>query len=475
MQFHQRLSRGLISSFAARSVAILTQLVSVPVLARTWGVEVYGQYLTMVALAAYVNMATLGVHQAAMTEMAIGHARNDAKAYGNAMRGLFQAVAAVSLAALAVQAILAFVAPTAAVLHQNGHIVGAVHYSAAWAIFLIGVQAILSQNFGVVTCSIAALGRYGEAQAYDTARVALDSCGLWVGVMAFHLGPDRAALISIAIFVMMLGLAWLRLSQVAPDRLRLLSPVDWRNFAKLWKPTIGNFAIGTMFQSLLVQAPRLILASAAGGAAVALFSIIWALMGVIRQSFEVLIHPLNIEFAYAFGNNEKALATDLLALGTTTATGLTALACIPVIAIGPWIITLATKGQIHAPHLLIAMLWGVLAIYASSICFQAALQSSNQSHHTLWPLIWQSALFVVLATILARLAGPYGLACALLAYQFGFSAVVVKWTCRAFDIPFAHVFKEATSFRSMSRMVGMFLGPMRRARGANEIGASKMN
>jgi O-antigen/teichoic acid export membrane protein len=459
MQFHQRLSRGLISSFAARSVAVVTQLVSVPVLARTWGVEIYGQYLTMVALSTYVNIATLGVHQAAMTEMAIGHARGDAKAYGNAMRGLFQVVAAVSAAALAVQAVLAFVAPTAAVLHQNGRIAGAVHYSAAWAIFLIGGQAILSQNLGVATSSIAALGRYGEAQAFDTVRVAADSCGLWIGVAAFHLGPDRAALVSIAIYSIVIGAAWLRLGRVAPDRPRLWSGVDWRAFAQLWKPTIGNFAIGTMFQSLLVQAPRLILASVAGGAAVSLFSIIWALMGVIRQSFEVLIHPLNIEFAYAFASKQKALATDLLALGTTTATGLTALACIPVIILGPAIINLATGGQIHAPHLLIAMLWGVLAIYAGSICFQAALQSSNQSHHTLAPLVGLSALFLGLAVMLTRWAGPYGLALALLVYQFGFAAIVMKWTSRAFSIPLTAVLREASSLRSMKRMAERFLGP----------------
>jgi O-antigen/teichoic acid export membrane protein len=466
MQLHQRLSRGLISSFAARGVAIVSQLVSVPILARTWGVEVYGQYLTMVALAAYVSLATLGVHQAALAEMAIGHARNDAKAYGNAMRGLFQVVVGVSGAALSVQIILAFLAPTAAILHQNGAIVGAVHYSAPWAIFLIGLQAILLQNIGVVTNAIAALGRYGEAQAYDTFRTGVDSCALWVAVIGFHLGPDKAALVSVAISSTVLLLAWRRLGKVAPERLRLLSAVDWRTFARLWKPTMGNFAIGTLFQTLLVQAPRLILASVAGGAAVALFSIIWALMGVIRQSFEVLIHPLNVEFAFAFGSNEKSLATDLLAIGTTTATALTALACAPVIVLGPWIIGLATKGQIHAPHLMIAMLWGVLALYSSSICFQAALQSSNQSHHTVWPLLWQSGIFIVGAIVLARVAGPYGLAAALLGYQFSVSAVVVKWTCRAFDIRFVDVFREATSLRSIRRMGQMVLGPILKTRNA---------
>ena len=469
MQLHQRLSRGLISSFAARAVAIITQLVSIPVLARTWGVEVYGQYLTMVAMASYVSIATLGVHQAAMAQMAIGHVRGDNATWTNTLRGLFQIVAAVSFSALAVQALLAFATPAAALVRHASHSGPSVHYSATWAILFIGVQAILLQNIGVVTNAIASLGRYGEAQAFDTMRLATDSGALWVGVAALHLGPDMAALVSVAISSAVLAGAWVRLRQVSPERLGLLRRVDWRAFGGLWKPTIGNFAIGTLFQSLLIQAPRLILASVAGGAAVALFSIIWALMGIIRQSFEVLIHPLNVEFAFAFGAGEKALATDLLALGTTTATALTALACAPVIALGPWIVSLATKGQIHAPHLLIAMLWGVMALYAGSICFQAALQSSNQSHRTVWPLLWQSAAFLVLAYFLARAGGPYGLAAALLAYQFAFSVVIVKWACHVFDIPFVAILREAVSFRSMGRMVGMVLEPIRRQSQAADV------
>lgn len=459
MKLHQRLSRGLISSLAARGVAIASQLVTIPVLARAWGVQVYGEYLTMVALASYVGIATLGVHQAALAEMAMTHARGDGKGYGNALRGLFQTVSAVGAAALAVQVGLAFFTPTRALLHQGA----GGHYSAGWAIFLIGAQYILLQQLGIVTNAIAALGRYGEAQGFDTVRAAVDACGLWVGVLLFRLGPDKAALISVIISVTTIGAAWLRLGAVAPVPLRLFGRVDWRRFASLWKPTIGNFAITALFQTLLVQAPRLILASVAGGAAVALFSIIWALMGVIRQSFEVLLHPLNVEFAFAFSSEEKTLATDLLALGTTAATGVTALACLPVIVLGPWIIGLATKGQIHAPYLLVAMLWGVLALYSASICFQAALQSSNQSYRALWPLMGLSAAFLALAYGLARAYGPYGLAGALWFYQLGVAVVIVRRTCRAFGIPLAAILGEALSFGSLKRVLAMLMAPLRKA------------
>lgn len=463
MQFHQRLTRGLISTFAARSVAIVTQLVTIPVLARAWGVDIYGQYLTMIAIAAYINIATLGVHQAAMAEMAMAYARKDFAAYGNAMRGLFQSVLVVSVLAFGAQIVLSFFLPTSMLLHQSSG-GGGLHYSAPWAIFLVGVQYILSANAGVVFNSVAALGQYGEAQAYDAVRSAIDACCLWAGALLFHFGPDKTAFVSVVVWTFTIAIVWVRLGRLAPERLELLAAVDWRSFAKLWKPTVGNFAIGTMFQTVLIQSPRLILASVSGGRAVALFSIIWALMGVIRQSFEVLIHALSVEFAFAFGTHQKALATDLLALGTTTATGITAMACLPVIALGPWIISVATKGQIHAPHLMVAMLWGVLAIYSASICFVAALQSSNQSYRTFWPLVWQSAAFLVLGYLLARTAGYYGLAGALLLYQLSVTLVVIKWTTRAFDVGLKDIVKEAVSLRSFERMLKLFLRPL----GTNE-------
>jgi O-antigen/teichoic acid export membrane protein len=264
----------------------------------------------------------------------------------------------------------------------------------------------------------------------------------------------------VALSTLTLALAWRRFAKTAPEGLRLWGGVDWRAFARLWEPTMGNFAVGTMFQTVMIQAPRLILASVAGGSAVALFSIIWALLGMIRQSFEVVIHSMTVEFAFAFGAGDKTLATDLLALGTTTAAGFTAAACVPAIALGPWIISLATKGQIHAQHLLIGVLWSGLAIYSASICFLAALQSSNQSYRTVWPLFWRSAAFVGLAYAMTRVWGIYGLAASVVLYQGSVAIVLVTGTCRAFGIRIRDIVNEALSLRSIKRMLDMVIKPL---------------
>jgi hypothetical protein len=42
----------------------------------------------------------------------------------------------------------------------------------------------------------------------------------------------------------------------------------------------------------------------------------------------------------------------------------------------------------------------------------------------------------------------------------------VRWTCRAFDIRVLDIVKEASSFRSMRRMVQMVISPILKARSA---------
>jgi O-antigen/teichoic acid export membrane protein len=109
------------------------------------------------------------------------------------------------------------------------------------------------------------------------------------------------------------------------------------------------------------------------------------------------------------------------------------------------------------------MLWGVLALYSASICFQAALQSSNQSYRTLWPLMGLSAAFLALAYLLARAYGPYGLAAALWFYQLGVAVVIVRRTCAAFGIPLTAILGEALSFGSLKRVLAMLTAPLRKA------------
>ncbi len=456
MQFHQRLLRGLISSIASRSVGIVTQLVTVPVLARGWGVHVYGQNLTMIAMASYIPLACLGVGQSALGEMSVAHARGEMDRYSNALRGLFQLVAVITLATLAIHIGLAFLTPAQGLIRQTG----AHPYSARWAIALIGLQAVLLQNFGVATNGLAALGRYGEAQLWDSVRLALDSGLLWIGVLLLGFMPDRAALVSAGVAGLFLGLTWWRLKRLEPDRTRLLARVDWPVFMRLWKSVMGNFALTNGFQMLLIQAPRLILAGLAGPAAVALFSIIWTLMGIIRQAFEVVIHPMTVEFAFAYGAEDRSRAVKMLALGTTAALGSTLLACGPVILMGPWAIALATKGQIAAPFLLVALLWAVLAVYSVSVCFQTAILASNQAFRTILPLTANGVAFLALAFGLTRWAGVYGMGLALLVYQAVFALIIVRSACHVFNLNPMVVVSQAVSPKA-ARQVMAFLSARR--------------
>src|SRR4051812_41598347 len=97
MDFRQRILRGVFSSLASRGLSIASQLITIPVLARGWGVETYGQYLTVLRVAGFVPPAPLGVHQSVPSEMSIAPSRADSRGYGELLPGLFQLVLIISV------------------------------------------------------------------------------------------------------------------------------------------------------------------------------------------------------------------------------------------------------------------------------------------------------------------------------------------------------------------------------------------
>lgn len=426
MNFRQRVVRGLLSSLTARAMSLVIQLVTIPVLVRTWGVQTYGEYLTLIALAAYLPLMTLGMQQAALSEMSIAFSRGESERYANALRCLFQAILGVSLVGLAVHLLVAQFAPDPAA--------GGRAYAAPTALLFLGLQQILQLNLGVATNAISATGRYGESQALDTVRLVMDGVALWTSVLLLGWGPDRTAMASATITGVFLGIAWLRFRLVAPHRPGLFRRGDWRAFAKLWRSVLGAFAMTNGYNVLIVHGPRLLLASQAGPGAVAVFAIVWTLLGVFRQGFEMLIQPLVVEFSYAFGAGARDRAERMLGLGLAGALAICLGAAAPLFVFAPWIFDVATDGKLQPPLTLLAILWAVLLAYTASAIFHIALLATNRAQAALpWLVPW-TLLSAAAACGLAAALGLYGVALGLLLFQLGFSVVVTATALKVFGL-----------------------------------------
>ena len=72
-----RLGRNLAAQLYNQTATLLIQLVLIPVLIFAWGIETYGVWLVLTALAAYLALSDLGLTFVAKNEMAMQAAAGD--------------------------------------------------------------------------------------------------------------------------------------------------------------------------------------------------------------------------------------------------------------------------------------------------------------------------------------------------------------------------------------------------------------
>src|SRR4051812_19808952 len=76
-----RLHRGVSANAIGHLLLIATQLVLTPVLLRHWGVNLYGEWLTLSAATAYLSLSDFGLQAYTVNRLIQLRARNDRPAY----------------------------------------------------------------------------------------------------------------------------------------------------------------------------------------------------------------------------------------------------------------------------------------------------------------------------------------------------------------------------------------------------------
>ncbi|HBQ8586930.1 TPA: hypothetical protein L9B03_005523, partial [Klebsiella pneumoniae] len=72
-----RLIKGVGANAYGQAITVLIQLVSVPFFIQHWGISIYGEWLILSALPAYLSMSDFGLGAVAGNSMVIKMAQND--------------------------------------------------------------------------------------------------------------------------------------------------------------------------------------------------------------------------------------------------------------------------------------------------------------------------------------------------------------------------------------------------------------
>lgn len=389
-----RILKGSSALLYEKSVVILSQVLIVPILASSWGTELYGTWLMLVTLPQFLAFSDLGLSVAAgvlLTEKVLsGDADAQRKVYHTALAtALALALAILVLGALAIGGWVAS-GPQPTVL-PVGEFAQTLATLLAYGccVLICGTLVVPLKSFGHLHLSVVWLATTLLCEALVVAASA---------VAGFDLVFSATALLVTRLLAIAALLALSR--RKVPDGLFGIRASSRAEFNRQLGP-----GISAMFMPLgqigMLQGTVLAIGWAAGPAAAATFSVVRTLSRIGLQLAAIVVRAVWFDYSAAAQSNSVDRASKLLWLGL----GLTIAFCLPytlgMLVLGEQVITLWTGGEISPA-------WSVVAVMAIGICFAGLWNVGFQYLAAINRLKVASLILIVI--MLAEVAGAYFLA-----------------------------------------------------------------
>lgn len=360
----KRLRNGFGVNIYNQGVTIIVQLVSVPILLHTWGTQLYGEWLILFAIPAYLSMSDLGFTQSAGNDMTARVARGDRAGALAVFQSIGVLVYALAAAGLILSALLLSQLPLERWLSftaMNGE-------AARWVLWLLAAEVFFHLPEGVNHAGFRAGGDYAlHFGLHSTARL-VQFAAIWLAALAGG-GPVAAAaaffgvrVLTTPAFAMLLLYRhrWLHLG-VAHARMGELR--------RLARPALANMAF-PLAQALNIQGMVLVVGAVLGPLAVVVFSTLRTLTRLALQLVLAVSNATEPELATAYGTGNRALLQSLFVHMLRAGLWLALAAALGLALFGSVILDVWTHGRVVMEPWLFA---GLLASAVASVLWYGAL------------------------------------------------------------------------------------------------------
>jgi O-antigen/teichoic acid export membrane protein len=423
----QRLVTGVQAQVAGLGVRTLVQIGTVSILAGTWGLDLYGEWLILAAAPAYVAVSDIGFFAAGSNAMIMRVAGDDR---WGALR-VFQAVSAAVavLFGAVVVALLALV--TLAPLSDWLNLDTISESSAAWILVTLGLNALVASYANFLYGGFASVGRYGEGAFVLAGITLLEFCAL-AAIVLLGGGPRLAATAmfatrlpsTMAMYVLMRRHApWLRFGRPVAMR-RLLRP--------LITPALASGAFPAAF-ALNVQGMVVLIGVALGPASAAIFSTLRMMSRIIVQVLTRVFAVISPELSMAFARGDLDRVRSIHRRGCQAAVWLAAPVLVVLGLFGDSVIRIWTSGAVDAQGPLLYLFLAVAALNSLWATSLAVMFARNRHQRLAVYYLLASAACLPIAYALLDLWGLDGAAVSLIALEVFMLFVTLRQT-----VPAAH-------------------------------------
>jgi len=423
-----RLKRGLGAQAFGQAVQIFIRLAEVPLLLAFWGPRLYGEWLMLTAIPAYLAMADGGFAGAASRKMAMRSGAGDRAGALGVFQSTWALLLVVSGAVFLGAALLAQAFPLGTWLGFEAMAPASLKIILLLLVthVLVGFQGGLL--YGGFWCS----GCYPAGMALSALTHLLEFMGLALMVLLGG-GPVEAAAGFLAGRVLGTVLLWLGLRQATPWLEYGFGRASLGEIRRLTVPAFASLAF-PLGNALNIQGTRLAVGLVLGPPAVAVFVPMRTLTRLALQPVNVVNRLMEPEMGTAFGKGDTALFGRLFTRSCQVSLWLGLSVSLALAGAGSWLLSIWTAGKVEMHWALFLLLLGAAA--TNAMWYTALMVPYATNRHgriaLSYSLIYGGAA-LMLAHVSAELLGYIGVGTALLVAELAMAGLVVSAALRLSD------------------------------------------
>lgn len=386
MSTKRRILHGIGANGFGQAVTLLIQLASVPIFIHAWGIKLYGEWITVSAIPAYLVLSDIGLSLVAGNSLALISEKGDVQQMQKIYQSTWVMVSLLSLVALiAVMVIVLFAEPER--ILRLKLISGGILNITLLSLFL---HVALSMQTGIMQLPFRALKKN------PVSVVAVNTIRLLEWLVATIVALSGGGVVEVALsFLSVRALGnfclWLVLNRSGSPLQVGIQHASLDIIRKLLRPSLASmcFPLGLSFT---MQGFILLVGSIIGSVGVAIFSIYRTFTRVPVQVATATNQAVWPELSYAFGADDAAKSRKLVVKMLQFGAALSVLSALAVYLLGETVIDLwVGKALTHNSQLLLGLMLAAL-VHILWQPFWVALMATNKHTRFAWYFLAISAL-----------------------------------------------------------------------------------
>lgn len=404
----KRLLLTFASNWVSKLSSTIIQLVQVPVFLHFWSVPLYGEWMILNSIPAYLSFSNIGFGNVAGNEMSIMTAREDREAALRVFQSCWWLIAIICSATMLLLGVGLVLFPVAKLLKLT-----AISESdGKWIIFYLGCSVLLSQLEQLLQSAYRSIGRWAFGQSLKSGLSLAAFASMLVPVSLGAGARTTALVFASANIACTLFLCWL-VKRDIPWIEYGWSHARFAEIKRLTAPAVAfmAFPIGN---ALNLQGTLMAVGYALGPTAVVVFGTARTVSRVALQMVQMVNNTFWPEMTMSFGKNNVELTRTLHRRACQMALILAFVVIAIMMSVGPWFLSHWTGGHVPPSRGLLGILLLVVAFYALWSTSSTLVTAINLHQRLAAYYLFATAITCVVCYAMARRYGIFGAAASLL-------------------------------------------------------------